>query len=317
MGRLIVVLMILLAGLWAGCSSDSSDSGGDGNYVKWAYQLQDANPSEITTSGFKLVVMDYSYDGSDEGRYTPEEIGSIVDAGMVPIAYISIGEAEDYRFYWQDEWKSNPPSFLGPENPEWLGNYAVRYWDDQWQIIVFQYIDRIIQEGFRGIYLDKVDEFEFWSDPEEGEGIMDEESAARLMIDFIEKIIDYCREKDPDFYIIPQNGERLLEYDDGTLVREVSGWAAEDLFYDGTRLYSENEAIAIQQERFPYLDRVVDSGKFVLSVDYVDDGSGYEGQNLERIEDYIRRAKERGYSPYVARSDRELNSLVIIPGIQP
>ena len=40
----------------------------------------------------------------------------------------SVGEAEDYRFYWRKGWKAGSPSFLGKENPQWKHNYAVRYW---------------------------------------------------------------------------------------------------------------------------------------------------------------------------------------------
>ena len=56
----------------------------------WAYQLQNADP---------------------------EEIKKIKDSGKIPVAYISIGEAENYRFYWTDEWYNNPPEWLGKENP--------------------------------------------------------------------------------------------------------------------------------------------------------------------------------------------------------
>ncbi len=43
-----------------------------------------------------------------------------------------------------------------------------------------------------------------------------------------------------DFYIIPQNGERLLDYDNGTLLNIISGWAVEDLFYNEPKLIPES-----------------------------------------------------------------------------
>jgi cysteinyl-tRNA synthetase len=39
------------------------------------------------------------------------------------LCYVSIGEAEDYRFYWQKGWKPGNPAFLGPENPQWKQNF--------------------------------------------------------------------------------------------------------------------------------------------------------------------------------------------------
>ncbi len=277
----------------------------------WVYQLQEASPTEIASSGFDIAVIDYSRDGSEEGKYTPEEIKIMKDAGVIPIAYISIGEAEDYRFYWKEEWRENPPEWLGKENEEWEGNYAVRYWMDGWKEIVFQYLDKIIAQGFMGVYLDKVDEFEYWADPENGEGeYYEEEQTAEWMAEFITEIASYVREKaGKDFLVIPQNGERLLEYEP-SLLDVVSGWAAEDLFYDETTPKEDEERIGI-------LDGVVKKGKIVLSVDYVDDGSGYTGQNKERIDDYIEKAREHGFIPYAARSDRELDEINTIPGVQP
>jgi cysteinyl-tRNA synthetase, unknown class len=84
------------------------------------------------------------------------------------IAYMSIGEAEDYRYYWQSGWSSSPPEWLGPENPDWAGNYLVEYWNDDWQDIIFgsadSYLGRILSCGFDGVYLDKIDSYETWEE---------------------------------------------------------------------------------------------------------------------------------------------------------
>jgi cysteinyl-tRNA synthetase len=82
------------------------------------------------------------------------------------IAYLSIGEAEDYRFYWQQSWDSDPPSWLSSENPAWPGNYKVRYWDPGWQAIIYggqdSYLDKILDAGFDGAYLDIIEAFEYF-----------------------------------------------------------------------------------------------------------------------------------------------------------
>ncbi len=66
----------------------------------------------------------------------------------VVIAYMSIGEAEDYRYYWKNEWKTNPPEWLDEENPNWKGNYKVKYWIKGWQKIIYgddnSYLDKIL-----------------------------------------------------------------------------------------------------------------------------------------------------------------------------
>lgn len=315
----IVLIITVAVAFLAGCGVSSNSKPHALKVRNWAYQLQDADPEQIAKSGFDLIVMDYSKDGSEDGEYSPEEIQKIKDAGVIPIAYISIGEAEDYRFYWKEEWYTNPPEWLGRGDQDWEGNYAVKYWSDEWKAIIHAYLDRIIAQGFSGVYLDKVDEFEYWADQDNDEDeYLSEEEAAKRMIELIMDIVNYCREKvEGEFYIIPQNGEMILKYDDGTLLSAVSGWSAEDLFYNGTEPWGDEEIEWILKNRIPYLDMVLSKGKPVFSVDYVDDGSGYSGANKEGIDDYRRKAISKGYIPYVAISDRELDELNIIEGVQP
>jgi len=88
-------------------------------------------------------------------------------ARRLVIAYMSVGEAEDYRYYWQEEWKANKPPFLEKANPDWKGNYKVYYWHPQWHTIVYgagvpqnfgdSYLGKIIHAGFDGVYMDVLD----------------------------------------------------------------------------------------------------------------------------------------------------------------
>ncbi len=285
----------------------------------WAYQLQNAQIDSIITSGFDLIVMDYSMDGTQATAYTATEIARIKAAGIIPIAYLSIGEAEDYRFYWKTSWYQNPPLWLGRENPDWQGNFAVRYWHEEWQNILLEYIDKILQQGFQGLYLDKVDAFEYWADPENGEDYrLPEAEAAKRMISLIERIIRYTRSKSKEpFYIFIQNGERIMLYDYGRLLGLITGWAAEDLFYNDTIPWPPTTMDTIYEERLSLLEPIVACNKIVLSVDYVDNGKKTQSSNLQRIKAYRKQALQRGYIPYAAVYDRALDELNKIPGIQP
>ena len=83
------------------------------------------------------------------------------------LAYMSVGEAEDYRYYWKTEWNRKKPPFLERENPQWKGNYKVKYWMDEWKEIIAgrvdgtgfekSYLKKIIDTGFDGVYLDVID----------------------------------------------------------------------------------------------------------------------------------------------------------------
>ena len=62
-------------------------------------------------------------------------------------------------------------------------------------IITLDYVDKILEAGFVGSYLDKVDEFEYWSGPDNGENSTTSEKCAELMIDFIIEVSEYARSK--------------------------------------------------------------------------------------------------------------------------
>ena len=126
----------------------------------WRYQLQNIKPSEIARMSDDLIVVDYA---GDNGPFSPAQVERMRrkpdGSRRLVIAYLSIGEAENYRFYWNRAWLQQPPEWLGKENPSWHGNYAVRFWDPSWQDIVFDYAGRIVAAGFDGVYLDKIDSF--------------------------------------------------------------------------------------------------------------------------------------------------------------
>jgi len=108
-----------------------------------------------------LVIDPFAEDGD---RLTPIEVASLkikANGGTrLVLAYLSIGEAEDYRTYWQPGWTADPPRWLAEENPDWPGNYLICYWDPAWQEIVFAEIEAIATAGFDGVYLDKIDAYE-------------------------------------------------------------------------------------------------------------------------------------------------------------
>jgi len=316
----IFIIVTFLSIFFNGCrldeGSDDDNVNSPGTIKNWAYQLQNADPTEISNSGFELIVIDYSLNGEESGEYSNVQVSEIKNSDKLPIAYLSIGEAEDYRFYWEAKWKTDPPVWLGRENPEWKGNYKVKFWEKEWKDIVFSYMDRIIANGFSGVYLDIVDAFEYWSDDEIDKDLtLTETDAAERMIDFIKEISDYGRSKaGEDFMVIPQNGERIIDFDKNDLyINSITGIGIEDLFYNETSAVKESET----EYRINFIYKIIKRGKIVFSIDYVDNGSGYSGNNKKRIDDYYEKCKKRGYFPYAGLSDRELDELNVINDIQP
>jgi cysteinyl-tRNA synthetase, unknown class len=105
--------------------------------------------------------MDYSRNGSDEDKFTADEISTLKDSpgGQKRVlSYLSIGEAENYRWYWAEKLGRNrngkpdagAPAWLGSSNPDWPGN-KVRYWDAGWQEIVYAYVDKVLDADYDGV----------------------------------------------------------------------------------------------------------------------------------------------------------------------
>ena len=115
---------------------------------------------ELSSTNYDLIIIDAFFKGE---RLTKENIDRIRyknnGGKRIIISYFSIGEAEDYRYYWQENWKEGNPSWIVEENENWEGNYAVRYWDEQWHGIVVDYLNIIVDSGFDGVFLDTVDTY--------------------------------------------------------------------------------------------------------------------------------------------------------------
>lgn len=125
--------------------------------------------SAITATNYDLLIMDYFF-GDDNLEFTKAEVQQLkqkANGGIrLLISYMSIGEAEDYRYYWDSSWSVGSPEWIVAENPEWEGNYKVQYWNKEWQDIIFgsdnSYLDKIINAGFDGVYLDIIEGFEYF-----------------------------------------------------------------------------------------------------------------------------------------------------------
>ncbi len=282
----------------------------------FVYQLQEIDLTAIGNTRFDLVVIDYSREGDEETRFTSQEIAVLRNSPGGPklvLAYVSIGEAEDYRWYWQESWDADhdgipdpdAPSWLGPGNPEWEGNYKVKYWEPGWQAIIFgdstSYLDKVVAAGFDGVYLDIIDAYEYWGP--DGESGLERVTAEQEMVEFVQAVATYARVEMgmTGFGVFPQNGEALSVHPD--YVQTVTGIGREDTWYD------ENDPQPPEHtaEVIAGLDVFRQAGKLVLATDYA--------RRQELIDDFYARAEAKGYVPYA--TGRDLDALTINPGHEP
>jgi cysteinyl-tRNA synthetase len=133
------------------------------------YNSKTAFIDALKATDYDVILIDYAF---NEEPYTKDEISSLKiknnGAKRLIISYMSIGEAENYRYYWQNDWKTGNPEWLDKENLDWEGNYKVKYWNSEWQSIIYgndnSYLKKILDAGFDGVYLDIIDGFEYYEE---------------------------------------------------------------------------------------------------------------------------------------------------------
>ncbi|MCG3137995.1 MAG: hypothetical protein HJJLKODD_01851 [Phycisphaerae bacterium] len=355
-GKLRLMEMnILLVGL-LGCSPGANPSSNDNNSPTaptlatindYAYQLQGDPQFDLEVMGasaFDLLIIDYSATGDDADRWTAQQIAALKNSSGGPkivLAYMSIGEAETYRFYFDPAWitpdpgeqpdgpfelTAEAPDFLAPPNPDFPNNLKVRYWLPEWQeIILDEYLPRLLEEGFDGVYLDIIDAYEYFG-PEEIGGNDENRAAADEMIDFVIAIAESAAAQGrPDFLIVPQNGEAIIDagsYVDDALqlagdpeseataqrnryFAVINGLGVEDTFYFGDE--NENNPLNPDEDRLELINQFHAAGKTILAIDYLTESS--------LIDDFYARARQRGWIPYC--SIRALDQLTINPTQHP
>ncbi|MEZ5819058.1 MAG: endo alpha-1,4 polygalactosaminidase [Hyphomicrobiaceae bacterium] len=271
----------------------------------WGYQLQDLNVKQAAASSFDVLVVDYARDGTDDTALEPADLARLQTrpdgSRRIVLAYLSIGEAESYRFYWRKEWSRKRPPWLLRENPDWDQNFAVSFWDPDWQALIYggpeAYLDRIIAQGFDGIYLDKCDVTDDLRRREK-KAVATRKDLDGDMIAFVRQLAAYARRQRPGFLIVMQNAEPLLER--AELRAAIDAVAKEELLFGLDAAEKPNDADEVSWSR-QRLDLMRRDGKPVFLVEYLD--------NAGKIAKAVSTASELGYVLYVSDKSRELDKL--------
>ncbi|MBU0671143.1 MAG: endo alpha-1,4 polygalactosaminidase [Patescibacteria group bacterium] len=273
----------------------------------WAYQLQNADNkksfNKLIDSKFDLIVLEPADIGSKKKlKRLKNSDGSKSGIRKRAAAYVNIGEAEDWRWYWQEDWKIGDPEFILTDDPDgWSGNFPVAFWHEEWKdIIIYEkdsVLNRVLDKGFDGIYMDWVLAYDDPAVKEkaEEEGVDPQEE----MIEFIREIKKYARKKNKKFFIIAQNGAEIseghLEY-----YNIIDAIAQENISYGGKAdvkwksLKSGNIKNKWRKWDRRALKPYLQSNVPVFSVDYA--------TKKNKIDKAYNFAINHGYVPFVSRT---------------
>lgn len=183
----------------------------------WAFQYTNLEKPEnikaLVDSKYDLLVLDRvsSVKGTEsfDDKATVEKLHK---PGKKVFCYINIGQAENYRSYWQKDWKIGTPEWILANDPDgWDGNHLVAFWHQEWQsLVVEKMLVPAINAGFDGFYLD-------WVEIYENEEV--KKSAAKAGFDTIKQLemfvnkLRYEAEKlNPNIVFVCQNASELHAY---------------------------------------------------------------------------------------------------------
>lgn len=293
----------------------------DVNISTWMYQIQDLyaeNIDILDDTDYDMLVVEPGFNFKESPYDTSRITSSLVtkpngDKRLL-LAYIDIGQAEDYRDYWKDTWiaptkdDKGSPNFLISIDPDgWSGNYPVAYWDERWQNIWLEnkgIISKIAKEGFDGIYLD-------WVEAYDDEKVLEYAQSQNIdakkeMLNFIKKLKEKGREVNPNFVVISQNAQYLLDYNPNEYASIIDAIATEDTWFygEGDGNWNDNDAGDLEGDErhnddYSTINRIKQNKKYldlgipVFTVDYcISEDNAYTTYNKSR---------ENGFIPIVTR----------------
>lgn len=205
----------------------------------WLYLIDhELGPQMVATiaaSRYDMVVIDFI--PSERGREDypiADTVRAFHDAAhpKLAIAYIDVGQAEDFRGYWQPGWGVGNPGWIAGTDPAWEGDFPVAYWHRDWQAIWLApggLLDQIVAAGFDGVYLD-------WLEAYEDENVRalaerDDVRPLPAMVDWVERIATHGRAQRAGFIVIGQNAPGLFTNE--RYLATVDAVAHEHVWFDG------------------------------------------------------------------------------------
>jgi uncharacterized protein (TIGR01370 family) len=210
---------------------------------------------------------------------------SALPRDAIRLAYLSIGEADPRRDYW-NEVRTAP--FLVEPDPSWPENIRVDLRDPQWQAVLLdQEIPRLLAMGFNGLMLDTIDTAPY----------LEAKDGVRFggMRDALRELLRAINQKFPHAPLIANGTEALVD-----VAPFVDGFVVEGVFatYDfGRRLYRETTAEERTWKLAQIDQALAVARRPVFTIEYADVGdaalTGWAAAEAER----------RGFRPYVTVKD--------------
>jgi cysteinyl-tRNA synthetase, unknown class len=129
------------------------------------YDSREEYVAALAKTDYDLVTVDLFFDKYNP--LTPEQVAKLKKKSngskRLVVCYMNIGAAENWRYYWNPNWKLGSPAFLKKPYEGYENEIYVEYWNPAWQKIIYgnddSYLKKIIDAGFDGVYLDNTEAY--------------------------------------------------------------------------------------------------------------------------------------------------------------
>lgn len=270
------LLLLLLSGCTCllgsgGCETPPRRGSRVADATRWICYYGD-DRAVLDLKGVDMFVLDPDSMGDVRGRKR---------ASAAYLAYLCVGEAESFRWYWP---QIQGADWLVRENPSWPDHYLVDPRSAEWRsLIVERVARRLEQKGYDGFMLDTLDTVEALVSREP----LRYEGAAGAMV----RLVRELRRQYPDAVIVANGGLAIFpgiaDRIDGVIYEGVT-WTY-DFESHTYRARTPGERARIENR----LERVRRAGLPIYALDYVNP------QNGDRAERVRKTLRQEGFRPFV------------------
>lgn len=306
------------------------------------YQLQGledaAAVDRLARSPYDLLVVEPTFTTTGNQHFDAAAMVAKLKAGKpgrLVVAYVDIGEAENFRTYWPKLFASAQPGqakpgktqpqnaaprfLLGPDPDGWKSDLSIAFWDPRWQAVWLGdrgLLRRIMDAGFDGVYMD-------WVEAYAEKGVVAEAKKQHIdptkaMVDFIAAIRREVLARQPRGVVIAQNAPGLID-EDSRYAALIDGVGFEDTWFSGAAdaAWEDPRAGDIANRgrgddspagRIAQYRKFLHAGIAVFTIDYC-----VKPENAARV---YAEASKAGLIPLVTRVSLERLTATPPPGLQ-
>ncbi|MEM7547618.1 MAG: endo alpha-1,4 polygalactosaminidase [Pseudomonadota bacterium] len=291
---------------WVGIVSAGIDLTVD----QFAVQYSNLDAAQIAASPYNVLIVEGKPGDAAAAELTDAEVAALVSGGVQMIGYVSVGQSDDARPYWDASWTDDGTDIGTPTDaaPSWLGEQAesydaaiVEFWNPTWQALVIDQVTELATRGYSGIFLDNMLSYYEIASLRGELGTEQSKFYAQEMMSFVKAVSEAGSAINPDFLVIPNGAPYIISdagYASGSAeatayLDAIDAVMAESFFGLATG-YLDEAALDAFQVNF------ADQGVDVLALEYATDA--------DAIAAFAADAEARGFSASVA-ADMALDEL--------